>query len=152
MNKKQTPKYITIDNYKEFKPSEFIRSFISDIDVAIEIGKPMDMNTYFTDSDAKCLPCLGGMACMNMGISFSIFDEDGMYGAIGGRIADLGDSIRLGFTESVMESINSLYDIYAFIIEPNGLKQFIGVTELSSLSSLKKQIEKYASAYEKEGY
>ncbi len=28
------PKYITVENYKEFKPSEFIRSFVADIEVA----------------------------------------------------------------------------------------------------------------------
>jgi hypothetical protein len=75
MSKK--PKYITKDNYHLFKPSEFVRSFVSDIEVAEEIkaktGKEMNMNDY-SDS-IRCLPCLGGMACMNMGLNYW---EDGI--------------------------------------------------------------------------
>lgn len=39
-------KTITAENYKQFKPSEFIRSFISDIEIAKKIGKPMNMSSY----------------------------------------------------------------------------------------------------------
>lgn len=57
-------KYITLKNYKQFLPSEFVRSFVSDIEVAEKIGKSINMNNY--TKNISCLPCLGGMACLNL--------------------------------------------------------------------------------------
>ena len=63
-------KRITVDNYRQFKPSQFVRSFLSDLDVAVTLtkktGEEMNMDSWYQGN--SCLPCLSGMACLNMGI------------------------------------------------------------------------------------
>jgi hypothetical protein len=94
---------ITVDNYKKFKPSEFIRSFASDIEWAIKSGKKMDMGTILEKGD--CLPCLGGIACMNFGIPI----KDTELSRIQYNVAFLGDAIRLSVFSNMMYRLSRLY-------------------------------------------
>lgn len=143
------PKYITKDNYLKFKPSEFVRSFISDIEVAEAMGKPMDMSTFEAEKAMKegCLPCLGGMACMNMGIS-PYRDVD----SIGRYTADLGDFIRCGHKNCVNDVLELLYPKYRRVDFYRVKKvHFFGIQDKNELRELKKIINQYADAIEKSG-
>jgi hypothetical protein len=141
-------KYITQENYKEFKPSEFVHSFISDIDVAIKLGKPMDMDWY--QQWDGCMPCLGGMACMNLGIGVSGLND------LEDNISRLGDAIRNGNNIGV---VNRLDDLYYGLIIPYSVFDGLDTTEFNGkiktkeqFKALKAQVMKYVVALEKAGY
>lgn len=142
------PKYITAENYQQFKPSEFVRSFVSDIEVAEKMGKPMDMRTYIPrTAEPGCLPCLGGMACMNMGFTSTLLND------VSYNVAGLGDAIRTGTASSFRIHINNLYPKCQFKASYVGhTKTFEGVVRKGRLSYLKAQVHKYADALEAQGY
>jgi len=108
------PKYITAKNYLQFKPSEFVRSFVSDLEVAKKLtkrtGKPMNMNRWWPNEN--CLPCLGGMACMNMGVR----PDDN---AIGDMTSELGDNIRIGYGSRISDDILKLFKEYKRVNLPS---------------------------------
>jgi len=139
-------KYITKENYKEFKPSEFVHSFISDIDVAIKLGKPMDMGLYVEWHG--CLPCLGGMACMNLAANFN--------SGMGYSVSRLGDAIKNGI--NVGAAIR-LGDLYCGLNIPYSIFNGLDTTEFNGkiktkeqFKALKDQVMKYVIALEKAGY
>lgn len=136
-------KYITVDNYKEFKPSDFVESFISDIDVAEKLGKPMNMADWYGNG---CLPCLGGMACMNMKID-PINDE------VGYEVSDLGDGIRNGSDWKIQKSIEALFKIK---IPENILKpkpEIRGkIDTAKKFDKLRQRVIYYADILRKEGF
>lgn len=135
-------KYITVDNYKEFKPSEFVESFISDIEVAEKIGKPMDMDNWVGNG---CLPCLGGMACMNMGIS--PFGNQ-----VGDIVSNLGDHIRSGYADSVQDFIEDLFNIKLPSLIFKRQRKIEGeIKTAKQFNNLKKQVAYYADTLKKAG-
>lgn len=137
------PKYITPDNYQQFKPSELVHSFISDIEVAERIGKPMDMSNYF--SSKNCLPCLGGMALLNWGNISTNKD-------VGFNVSHLGDAIRRGV--DIQYWLQEMYpNVGFYTINPNGTKVF-GMIQLKShiqFTALKRQVMLYVKELEKHG-
>lgn len=139
------PKYITIENYRKFKPSEFVRSFISDIETAEKIGKPMDMSNYFENFEGTCLPCLGGMACMNLGF-VSVYATD----IIGETVARLGDRIRVGKGKYINYQLKILYPKYKNCKLPNR-EMISGETTKRDLTRLKQRINTYADIIEASG-
>lgn len=140
------PKYITKDNYRQFKPSEFIRSFASDIQVALDKGKPMDMSQYEVNFAVYgCLPCLGGMACMNMGLS-------PLKGKVGNLVANIGDNIRCGDLESASRDLGELYSKDINIEDTVGYSYMMGVIRGEKLISLQKRVHSFADQIEKAGY
>jgi len=144
------PKYITLENYKEFLPSEFVRSFVSDIEVAEKFNKPMNMFTFKSD-DVSYLPCLGGMACLNLSPKKNCFRNKTL-----SSIAFLGNSIRNGMLHSVVSYLKYLYPnheiYYNTFVNVKNLKQFSGLINKDRFEELKKQVHKYADALEKIGY
>lgn len=153
MSKK--PKYITIKNYLKFTPSEFIHSFVSDIDIAIKTGKNVDMTTYKTSTD-KCLPCLGAIACMNFGITpGKIFK---MKNPVYKNTAFLGDKIRAGESFTFIMYLDDLYKITSekqieiqTRLYKKELHRFIGFLNEHDLINLKKQVLKYVEVLESIG-
>lgn len=144
-------KTITIDNYQDFKPSEFVRSFASDVDVAIRRGKPMFMASFYdqqTVDGVECLPCLGGMACMNMGIPLQYGLPQNSLQTI---VSNLGDSIRTGDKRSIVNWLERLYPDRNIQFTPGSLQGFFGVTKRRSLLLLQKQIHQIADALEESG-
>lgn len=136
---------ITPENYRQFKPSEFIHSFISDIEVAERTGKPMDMEHYKLD-DCKpgCLPCLGGTACLNWGFN-NPYSE-----GLPWRVANSGEQIRWGNGEALAYNLRRLYEIPVknlpkqkpIMGNPNSPKAF---------QRLKDRVLFYVTALEKQG-
>lgn len=101
---KRKPRTMTVNNYKEFLPSEMIRSFVTDIDVALKAKKHMNMGIFnFVGSYSNCLPCLGGLACMNMGYE-NIYSSP-----LSKTIAYLGDAIRRESSTAVQKYLAELY-------------------------------------------
>lgn len=101
-------KTITKYNYLKFKPSEFIHSFLSDIEVAEKSGKRMNMNRF--NSGYGYLPCLGGLACLTLGIPTPLrisLSEDGL--SLSVKVGLLGDSIRLGNIDITLRYVKNLY-------------------------------------------
>lgn len=102
------PKYITIDNIHQFLPSELVRSFAWDVKQAAKTKKEMLLSqfSYILANEQGCLPCLGGIACYNMGIiDVSMYDD----GDIEYEVARLGDSIRMGMGRYVIKSLKKIY-------------------------------------------
>ena len=103
---------ITPENYLQFKPSEFVHSFISDIEVAEKMGKPMDMHDYDAERAGNgritCLPCMGGMSILNWGYS-GIPEGDSPEEMAAYYTARLGDGIRCGLGAVVAKYIKRLY-------------------------------------------
>lgn len=137
-------KAITKDNYRDFKPSEFVHSFISDIEVAERAGKKMDM-TAWIKSSAKpgCLPCLGGLACMNM--SVAILDD------IGTHVSNAGDEIRLGCGIELSQSLGYLYPDREIDTLTEFYEIFKGVMGKKDLAPLKERILYYVRELEAQG-
>lgn len=155
-------KNITIDNYLQFKPSEFIRSFVSDVNAAIKMGKPMDMNSFVEERDNKCLPCLGGMACLNMGIPVtytSTWVDD-----LQESIAFCGDGIRTGDFRGMYNNLQNIYPkLPNFAIKMRRIRKynrnrlfndklFSGKCSGEQLKELQKRIHEYANTIESWGY
>ena len=138
-------KTITVDNYKEFKPSEFIRSFLSDIEVAEKIGLPMDMRTFLSNGYKKnCLPCLGGIACLNMHI-------DPISTVLGSNVSELGDNIRLGYSSLVSDDVAKLFGIK--ISMGKEISSICGVIKTKKqFDKLKNNVNYYTDIFEKAGY
>jgi hypothetical protein len=161
------PKYITIDNYQQFKPSEFVRSFISDIESAAKTGMKMNMSSYVHDPFSGCLPCIGGMACLNMGGKYtfllSLRPDVTEMDRIFNRIAMLGDAIRSGAgARSFLHDIRALYSellpigsIHTILLKGSKIKGqlrcFEGYIDPNNCQRLKKQIEAYATFLEELG-
>lgn len=141
------PKFITTENYLQFKPSEFIRSFASDVDVAMEItkktGKRMNMNSF--NNGDHCLPCLGGMACMNLAGTTSVYEGVAEY------TKDLGDRIRLASKYGIHIYLRKIYPSLKEIELPYDMEVFTGIMLDKDLVVLKEQIHKIADAYEASG-
>jgi hypothetical protein len=118
------PKRITVDNYQQFKPSEFVASFLSDLEVVEKQKKPMNMsrwnknNTWERLQLVECLPCLGGMACMNLGAKDKQLPEIVAYEGLNvftkrkklyANVALLGDCIRMGEKSGIKIYLQKLY-------------------------------------------
>jgi len=165
-----TQPIITVDNYLDFLPSEFIESFISDIEVAEKLNRPMDMGSY-TQKDAKkfdtvtCLPCLGGMACMNLGLKYeyqSEFRDLNTELPLANRIAGIGNSIRIGDTLVFYKNLREIYTDLPdeltikfcdwFIHHDITLRLFYDVVHQSEFKHLKQQVSYYVKALKSIGY
>lgn len=119
---------ITKDNYRQYKPSEFVRAFIEDIDFAIATGIPVNMSTFTViNSKTSCLPCLGGMAVLNMGMKGFEF-KDQIVLSIGERhagfdkslnwaVAGLGDAIRRCRRSEILRRLAQIYNLNMAIME-----------------------------------
>jgi hypothetical protein len=171
---------ITVDNYHEFKPSAFIHSFVYDIDYAIGKKKAMDM-TAFTkkalNNPKACLPCLGGIACMNMGLAKS-YSRCSLWD----YIASLGDDIRRGNLVGdktgnnlvgVISIVEKLWGIKLEGVESGALRvregkesvrtvkyrnkkmiftYFAGIMGETKLKELREQVVDIANMYRSQGY
>lgn len=136
------PQFITVDNYQKFKPSELVRSFVADIQVAkkkMKQGYKMDMQSW--EPYNHCLPCLGGMACLNM----SITPHDG----IGLWISYLGDAIRTGRDGYMNNALFDLYENYRRTDFPSKPEIERGTTK--NLDILIDRIHMYANILEESG-
>lgn len=137
------PKYITPDNYQQFKPSELVHSFISDIEVAEKIGKPMDMAIF--EESWECLPCMGGMGVMN-------WNHHEINGTLRHNIEQLGDDIRVG--RNISPRLNTLYGNVNVLIMPTGTECFSHLEKIktkSRFTALKHQVMLYVKELEKHG-
>ena len=154
------PKYITADNYKEFSPSEFVRSFASDLERTGK--KTINMGTYFqgTAKQEKCLPCLGAIACSNMGISIK---GNYSWDPTTSAVARLGNAIRRTDYYTAVEKLRDLYGASVVPFEWNGIKfdklmnlkhkhkSMIGYIDQDLKERLIKQVHQFADFLEKEG-
>lgn len=147
-------KTITIDNYKQFKPSELVHSFVSDLDAALKTGKSMDMSTFNAEHARKvnCLPCLGGMALLNLGAESS--DMNGH--TVLSNIANMGDFIRMSCWTTALVYLTDLYPKYTkqlCKVSTEGLpdKDFAGVIYSNRIKALQKHILKFVEVLEKAG-
>jgi len=141
---------ITKDNYLQFKPSQLIRSFIEHINSTGD--KLMNMD-YFTPEGAAramegCLPCLGGTACMNMGLQ--VFNSAQ---SLGQKIAGLGNALRMGNGPLVDNWITQIYPIGTACLDmqlymPENTRRFSGAVDQAGKQRLIAQVEAYALAYE----
>lgn len=143
-------KKITIDNYLDFKPSEFVRSFASDLEWGMaeskRTGKPINMYVFTKDKD--CLPCLGGLACMNFGTprGYTFNHKNRMLD----NTAVLGDSIRQGLVTVTNTAIKGLYPDYR-PCKLGKLRPFNGKYDYDELQPLIDQIHHIADQIERSG-
>lgn len=144
---------ITVKNYKKFKPSEFVRSFVSDIEVAEEITKKTGerMNMCVFQPHRGCLPCLGGMACFNMLGHYPYTGEDYGDEELSRAVGSLGNSIRIGVWSDIESDLKMLYPKYKKTHSRAGLDFFNGETYQHDITRLKKQIHKIADIIERSG-
>jgi hypothetical protein len=139
--------YITKENYKTVKPSLFIYSFLEDLEMGIrlqkETGKEINMLTYIENKE--CLPCLGGLACMGMGIEYKYSE----FNSLACKVAALGDSIRRGDAYDITQWLRDLYPEYKYVNLPQVYS--IYSSDSISLEQLKKRIIKYSKLIEASG-
>lgn len=127
------PKTITIENFRQFKPSEFIESVIEDIQRVREAGFELNMNTYYSqypgmhNNNNECQVCLGGisllgflkepikplsdypvLALSKFELASIVFRSDA-YNEDAGKIAFLFDRIRAGDSFVLEEKIKQIW-------------------------------------------
>jgi hypothetical protein len=137
-------KRITVDNYKEFKPSEFVRSFVVDVYYGINLSNKTKkkINVQEWKETFDCLPCIGGLACMGLRIN-PLLDP------LGRIIASLGDSIRTGSNFCICRDLCLLYPNYQYTQPPQN--PIISKSNISSLKQLQKRIHMYVNLIEESG-
>jgi len=173
---------ITVDNYLDFLPSDFVASFLSDIDYAAKRNKPMDMENFLkeyatADDNSKCLPCLGGVACMNFGIEEHLKNQDIAklksaelyYSAlpkspflIATYTSRIGDYSRLGHIKLAYNSLKKLYpslpfledtNFSAWFVKNNAVpKMFLHVLYPEDFDSLREHVSNFVKALKSIGY
>lgn len=91
---------ITPATYKDYTPVQFMQSFISDIEVAEKSGLPINIKSFYGNEDM--MPCLGGLAVMNMGL-------EPWQNKLAANVACLGDHIVRGEGRAVNYYLKLLY-------------------------------------------
>lgn len=145
-------KVITIDNYRNFKPSELVHSFVSDLNIALKSGKKMDMLTFSAEAAAThdCLPCLGGMAAL--GLERKTIDVR----PVTHFVMMLGDSIRVSQWFDALAALIRIYPDFQgklFFVDTDLLphKRFDGVIGKKEIKELQKHVLRFVEALEKAG-
>jgi len=153
------PKYITVDNYLQFKPSEFVRSFASDIERGWELAKrtkqKIDLYNWVPYPESKCLPCVGGLACMYFGGEFTYEGSSAeLYKGsdlVKFYTARIGDCIRMGSMFEIYEFLIGLYPEYKNVYLGKWGIAFYGMLNAKSKGALIKRINRIADLIEASG-
>ena len=152
---------ITLENYKQFKPSDLIARGVHDMFDAIESGH--DIVTYdwfgYNDTTSNCFVCLGGAVLRGMIPDIKRYIDSGEYvcalntfrdsrarSTVQGDIAGLFDSIRKGATDSVIFYLKELYGLRPSVALFHAVnyqwknKCFVGYLGKSEVEQLSKSI------------
>jgi len=115
---------ITLENYRQYKPSDLIARGVHDMLDAVESG--MDIITHdwfgYNDVECKCFCCLGGAVLRGMVPQIKACTDSGNYkdakirmllhsNDTERRVACLFDSIRLGNGSQVLIALQEMYGL-----------------------------------------
>lgn len=115
---------ITLENYRQFKPSDLIARGVHDMFDAIEAGHDIITHDWFgyNEVEEKCFCCLGGAVLRGMVPLIKDRIDCGSWGEAKSRfmfayndternIAILFDAIRRGSADEVIKYLKELYNL-----------------------------------------